>query len=145
MKVFWWSYGNNMYTYACITAYCTIWQKRVTGLHYHLFATQYFKGFPIPESTASTSPSCLQSLSSRALLSVQCSMMKHCWKAGRICTAKLYPHNFTGSPDRAWNKVRIPELDCWQGDFTDQGKVARQIWRGTGQLGFQLGAWCLWI
>lgn len=37
----------------------------------------FFYGFPIPERTASTSPSCLQSLPSHELLTVQCSKTKH--------------------------------------------------------------------
>lgn len=64
------------------------------------FRNKNFEGFHVTESTASTSSSCLQSLPSPAFLSVQCSMAKHCWKGVHICTAKLHPHNFTGSPER---------------------------------------------
>lgn len=84
MKLFRWSYGNCMHAYACITAYWTVWQKKIKCLWggwvtLTIFLQIFFYGFPIPESTAFTSPSCIQSLHSHAVLSVQCDMMKHCW------------------------------------------------------------------
>lgn len=102
--------------------YCTIWQKGLnafgeTGLYYHLFATIFFMDIygiwiylipllpPLPLAFSHFLPVCLF---------VQFSMTKHCWKAGHICTAKLYPHNFTDSPVRACKKMTIPEFECWE-------------------------------
>lgn len=53
----------------------------------------------------------------------------------KVTSSQLYRQ-----PWKACNKVRIPKLDRWQCDFADRGEVARHIWKGTGQLGFQTGA-----